>query len=718
MIKALQKLAFIAFSLAILAVPVIAYYSEGMIIDTDNFYFEVYNQGNYGYELQSTPYTYSYDSWLYFDDSFRVYNNDVYNYYPSGWYDFSPSFWNYDPYAYSYYSPNYYYYNNAWNYYPGWTSVYGPNYYRSYYYPAFANYYSYPYYANYSAPIVAPTYNVGASYNYPQQAFCSQIDFSAQSVTISAGETRNVQVRLSNNSPMDFRISSFDVYVDGFDVRHSNHSFDSTIFSGHSGFVDFDLDADEDALTDSFSVEVRVNGQFTDGTSCRGNDLSDSFTVNLIGGTNTSGNNLTSGTDFVAATTPNRSTSAIVSRTWADVTPAPVPAMLTAPPVTITTQATSPAFVEGSCTGLDIIDKDFTVESGKTLARDVYLKNFTSENFIIDYATIQESEDFFAAAADKVDNTIYSGGYGRVGLSITGNDVSKEMTGSAILGVRGHLQDSGKTCTASSQVLIHVKGKEAVFSGGFNLEVPSVIEIIGTSGTFSIKAVNTTNEKANVWFDAEQGVISPSFIVVPANSTVEKVISINAFAADSGKIVYRAELPGLEVLDKYSYLSRDDLIVDGDGIMLVSYSSAAEVANGKAEITAEVQNNTASAQEVSLYVAGLPDGFRSESVSAVIAAGEKRAIITTVIVEDAVASGTYNVQLLIEGAGTIIERTVQIVKKPAAAAEDATGFIGVAFAMLTDNAAWIILILVLLMVLYLILKVLQGTAKSDMPPAP
>ena len=557
----LWKIAFVALALIAIAGAAAAYYNEGMVIDTDNFYFETYNESNYGYELTATPYQYSYNDWLYFDDSFRVHYYDTYYNYQSGWYNFSPSYWRYDPYAYSYYGNDYYFYNNAWNYYPGWTAVYGPIYYGSYYYPSFTNYYSYPSYAQ--PVVVAPTYNVGAPFNYPQEAFCSQIYISASNVTLNAGESMDVEVRLSNNSPKDFKIESVDLYIDSFDVAYSNLRFDSSAPSGFAGIVRFSLDADEDAATDSAGVQIRVNGQFSDGTNCRGEQLSDNFNVNVI-----RGNRPSTATNFVEATTPNRSTSTIVPRGWVDV-----PAQPTAQPVQ-QPEPSQPTHIEGTCNGLDIVEKNLSVNAGETLNTDVYIKNFTSEDFAIDYVTVKESEDFFAATANIVDGKIYSGDYGVMKLSIAADDFAKERTGSAILTVRGHLEGSGKTCTTAASILVHVKGEEAVFSGGFGLDVPQSIELNGNSGTFTIKAANTTNETAKVWFDSESMVISPAFITVPANSTVEKILSINAFSANDGRIFYRTELPGFSIPEKYSKVTRKTPSVDGTAALsLVSYTS-------------------------------------------------------------------------------------------------------------------------------------------------
>jgi hypothetical protein len=711
-----EKFCFVAFALIALVSAVQAYSNSGMIIDTDNFYFETYEQSNYGYQVTSTPYTYSYNDWLYFDDSFRVNYYGTYYNYPSGWYDFNPSYWYNDPYAYSYYSPNYYYYNNAWNYYPGWTTVYGPQYYSAYYYPSFSNYYSYPlnYYAypstyyTYPAQVVAPTYNVGASFNYPQEAVCSQLSISANSVSMNAGDSRNVEVRISNNSTKNFQINSVDVYVDSFDVRSNNVNFDSTIVSGYAGTANFNLDADSDAGTDSFDVDVRVNGQFTDGTRCTGSTVSESFNVFVK-----AANAPSTATNFVVVPSTSVSTP---PRGFVEVTPTPT--MSAAPAQTPSAAPPAPSFIEGDCSGIDIVEKNFSVDAGNTITKDVYIKNFSSENFIIDYVTVQESEDSFAATVNKDTTKIYSGDYGKVRLSIAANDVAKEANGSVVLSARGHLENSGKTCTAAAEMLIGVKGETAVFSGGFNLEVPEKIELNGTSGVFQIKAVNTTNETAKVWFETEQGVISPSFIVVPANSTVEKIISVNAFAADSGKIFFRTELPGLAVLDKYSNVVRNDIsgISTGNPVVIVNYSSVVEVNNGKAEVSVELLNTTASEKTITATITGLPDGFDSDVVSTALAAGQKKTAIVTVNATN-VAAGTYNGKLLVTGNFGSMERNVQIVKNSGnAQAAGISGLLITAFAVLGDNAGMIVLVLVLLVVIYLVIKILQGAPGKNNKP--
>ena len=735
----LEKLCFISFALIALAGTAFAAYgygsdsynnsyaspytnsysTSGMIIDTDNFYFETYKQNNYRYEITSTPYTYSYNDWLYFDDSFRANYYGTYYNYPSGWYNFTPSYWANDPYAYSYYSPNYYYYNNAWTYYPGWTSVYGPQYYGAYYYPSFSNYYSYPlnYYAypstyyTYPTQVVAPTFNVGASFNYPQEAVCSQLSVSANNVTMNAGDSRDVEVRISNNSSKNFKINSVDAYVDSFDVRNSNVGFDSTVVSGLSGKARITLDADSDAKTDSFDVDVRINGQFTDGTRCSGSTASNSFNV-LVRGANVP--STATSTNFISVSAPSGSTSTIVPRGFVEV--APTPTMASSATAT-TSPATAPTFIEGNCSGIDVVEKDFSLNSGSTVDKDVYIKNFSSENFIVDYVTVQESEDFFAATANKETGKIFSGDYGKVRLSVAADGISKEDTGTVTLSVRGHLENSGKVCTAAAQMLVNVRGETAVFSGGFNLEVPETIELNGTSGTFRILAVNTTNENAKVWFETEQGVVSPSFIVVPANSTIEKIISINAFSANSGKIFFRTELPGLAVLEKFSNVVRNDIqVFPSTDIIVVNYSAVAEIINGKAEVTAELQNTTASEKTITARISGLPSGFNSDVVSTVLAAGQKKTVVVTVDAKNAVA-GTYDGKLVVSGSFGSIEKNLQIVKKNGnAAAAGISGLMVTGFAVLGDNAGLIVFLFVLLVAVYMVIKIIQGTQKKNKNP--
>ncbi|AJF60339.1 MAG: hypothetical protein QT03_C0001G0852 [archaeon GW2011_AR10] len=664
--------------------------------DSD-FYFEIYSGENYGFV--DVPYSYYYEDWYYFDYPYRVNYFGNYYYYEPGWYQYSPSYWNYDPYAYSYYATDYYFYGGAWTYYPGWTTVYAPTYYGHYYYPPV-------YFYN--------TFTVGAPYDYPQEASCSELSINANNVSIEAGKTKTVEVSVFNDSRKNFKVNSVNVHIDGFEVTAKNIEFSETIYSKFSGKVQFELAAEEGSPSKELEAEVRINGEFADSTNCSGKDASDTFTINIKGNEATPATgSINSGNSAASQFETNYSTSFIVPRenSWREVASTETIPNTNDFPTRNSLQLGSLTFepLKGNCNGIGLVVEPLSVKAKEARQRDFYLKNFSNADFIIDSVTATEAESFFSISAERIDSMVYSDNMARVRVHLLGGNTAEDEVGKARLTVKGHF-DSGISCTESKEFEVYVDASfVAAGPEKFELTVPEKAELNG-SGFVRIKADNPSNETAVIRMDAGNAIVSPSSITVGPRSLVERVIAVNGFDSDEELLVYSIEIPGALHSQKYTKLVKISEEAGSEGgIKLLSYTSMVEIKNGKGVLSVVVENNSGKAEEVKVRLTDLPQGFTADSSTVELSPRERRTVALQLESEN--EKGNFNAVLLVESESRVFRRNIELVVVEAEEQQEGQGvvegLVGTAFAVLEDNALGIALGFVILVILILLYKIVS-----------
>ncbi len=575
-------------------------HATGFAFGTENFYFQLYNGERYIYSI--TPYTYVSGDYYYFDYPYRVYSYGSYYNFQPGWYSFSPSFY-YAPYStayYTYYPSSYYYYNSAWAYSPGWVASYGPAFYGNYYYP----------------PRQATL--VGSGFKAPEEAGCSEASVVAESFSIDAGDTKARTFHITNNSGKYLDIQNVSVFIDGFDAGARNVKFDREISNGGTGKITFEAFAASTAKTGSAEGKVKVYATFRDGTSCTAGEIQDSFTVSVFGADDSTPTNTIENANRYNANAfynPQGSTSynrAKESRqAWADVAPTAssnynyqnlasaqtVPATNSnyayqniskaatrvgpaanmnnynapgqardnarnvaefagAGDATVTTPYGKRQLPSQGCQGLGISAKNVSVGAGKESRNYFTLRNYSSEDFLVDRVQAIEYSPDFSTETYRDTPRLFAGETGVVKVNVFADDVGEDSTGSAYIVLDGHY-GSGLQCKITSDnFLVQVNASERDALTKIKITVPGKVELAGTSGFVEISFENGSNKEASVTVYADNADVSPAEVVLPPHTIGKRTFAVNGFMGAEAKVVYDVKAGGIGFLQRSTKILR------------------------------------------------------------------------------------------------------------------------------------------------------------------
>ncbi len=486
----LKNIATIVFGAALLMIAGIANANFFAGYGNSDFYFQVYSGGTY--TTVATPYTYSYANQYYFDYPFRAHYANQYYYYNSGWYDFTDGYWNFTTTGnfcsscYSYYSPNYYYYDGYWTYAPNnWVGTYGAQYYGSYYY----------------APRQATL--VGQQFQPKQEATCSELELSASSYTLGAGDTKKAVFYIINSSKMDIDIADAQIFIDGFGANAQNIKFDKAIAHNKIGKIEFDLKSDSDAQNKMLNAKVKVSGTFRDGTYCAPSETEKDFTVSVYS-TRPTGHSEINAQQFRSQV--QGSTAYLQAKEaqqgWTQVNlgnynsgnynaynnPANYGSQgyygnsnsntgnysgnnsnLDGRQAIVTDYGVT-QFTAQNCSGLSISAQNISVDAQESKTGYFTIKNFAPEDFSIDsMETIEYSPDF-EASVSRDSARIYAGGTGVLKIKVYASQTEQDSTGSAHVKVLGHF-NSGLSCEfLSENFYVRVNGADRATAADISLD--------------------------------------------------------------------------------------------------------------------------------------------------------------------------------------------------------------------------------------------------------
>lgn len=604
----------------------------------DGGYIEVYRDGYWA--NSPDPYDYYYDNWYYYQEPYRYYYGGDYYYYEPGWYNYDYS-WYSNPYSYSYYSSNYYYYDSYWNYYPGW-----------YNYPSI-----YGYYGGYPSL-------VGSPYQYPKLADCSEIELNVYDKSITAGDVEEVTVWVNNGSIKNFQINSVSVYLDSFDLDKSREHYNSTVAAGKSGQITFELEADDDAKSDSVDASIKITGQFTDGTVCRSGDIDkEKFRISI------------NGTTAAVSPTPTAndtggfaySTSTIIERNeeggWVDVSPEGS-AMVEG--VTFEDLesgdyirfAEEDNYIEGDCSGLGFEPLSINVHGEDSKTGHLYLRNYTTQNFYIDSVEVYDYSPSFASSAALSDSFIYSDSMGKIGISVDAFSSYVDGYGTAFVEVKGHFP-SGKTCSLPvEEVDVYVTNNlERMGCDAFNLSVPDVLTI-ENSGEVNLVIDNPLDRGATINLIAEGLDLSTESIYIGPESLLEKTIYIENFSADKGWIFYNINNGDCSFPQKSTFIKKPVQEESaGVGIELMSVASKINLRDS-GMVPISIRNNLEEEMFVELKIIDLPDNFYARQIIDEMPGKSSKTFNLEVFSGDT-ETGTYSGKLVVSAGNETIIRIIE-----------------------------------------------------------
>ena len=525
-----------------------------------DFYFEVYSGNAYSYA--TVPYTYAYNDYYYFDYPYRVYSSGVYNYYDAGWYRFDP-YWSTASFCascYSYYPSNYYFYDGYWSYSPGWINSYGQQYYGSYYFP----------------PSGQATL-VGQEYQPRQEASCRQLTLTTNPVSVDAWDNGTATFYINNFSRKYIDIANAEISIEGFGVRATNVRFDKTIASGSQGKIQFDVKAESYADTGSLDATVRVSGTFRDiGTYCSPSDVSQDFTVNVFSAAqNTSTftqenfqSSVQGSTAYLQAKETQQGWTEVSGDSWYDNYN---PDDSYVPQYSygndgygnggynygndgsqrIITYYGETQLAAQSCSGLSITGDNVSADSGETKTVYYTLKNFASEDFVIDSMGAVEYSPDFSIEVSRDSRTVYAGGNGALKARVLASETEQDSTGTAYIKVFGHF-GSGLSCEVlSDNFYVRVNGTDRSTAADIELVAPPKVAITGTSGFITYRLGNPSNEQVTVEAYSNDAGVSPAKATFSAKSGGVRTIAVNGFTSSEGRVFLRVSAGGNRIFEKF-----------------------------------------------------------------------------------------------------------------------------------------------------------------------
>jgi len=684
-----------AFILAMNTVSADIYLGYG----NSDFYFEIYSGNSYHYA--DVPYTYAQNNYYYFDYPYRVYSSGTYHYYESGWYAYD-DYWRFAPDNYSYYTyypSNYYYYNYTWYYYPNWVTYYAPTYYGSYYYP----------------PRTQAT-QVGQNYHYEETSNCGEVNIETSTVSVSAGQEKEVHFYIKNRGDYYFDVSSATVYIDSFGADAKNVRFDNVVRNNRTGDIEFTLYGASNAKTESVSGKVRVSGTFRDGKYCSGSDLYSSFRVNVKGNTAntfsepsnwTSGPNTQGSTAYTTAKETQQSG-------WTNVTPS-VTTTYTEPEPNVVEYYAPAQKTETSCTGISIGKENVAVNSGSTKTVYFQFRNYGSEDFVIDEIEgIDYTPEFFIEATRDY-GTISSGQIGAIKVKTLASETEKDVSGSAYIKLTGHYE-TGLVCTATSDnFYVRVNGESTENQlDNFVLDVPNLVEMEGNSGYIEISAENPSNEAVTIKVSSNNVLVSPKEFTISAKSTANRVIAINGFSENDAIVYFNIEAKSKNFLQRYTKLAKPILFEEAEENEVIVAELTAQIeGNGLQKVNVVLANTSNKSTAVSIGLRGIPKEFNSETKTIVLDGLSERAVEISF---DAKEAGVFDAFLVVESFGKEKNYAIKVIVPAEISESDSNtsennneelsgfeGAVATGFAIVSDNALTLgLLILIILGILLLI----------------
>lgn len=537
--------------------------SAGLYVGYSNsdFYLEVYSGNTYAYA--TTPYTYTYSNYYYFDHPYRVYSYGNYYYFEPGWYSYN-DYWRFEPDRtsnYTYHSNNYYYYNSSWYYQPNWVYTYGPTYYGSYYYPPYE-----------------PTL-VGQHYQPEQSAYCYETQVSALKTVLEVDSARKAIAFLYNYSDKGLDVENVKIYspdADAYNVR-----FDKYVASGEIGVIEYDLKADEFS-GEKAHVNIEVYGTYRDGTYCSGEDISANFLYSVKGtgnantynnsnyaqNTNTYNSNNYSNTynSGNTQTYNNQGSTSYMkaketSQSWNEVEFSGTENTTATQQEqnnethenldrveTVQTYYNKAQPKETTCGGLSVSSKNIVLDADSQKTTYFKIKNYGSEDFSIGSIEAIEYSNGVSVEATRDSQTIYAGQNGAVKVKVFADESQSDRTGTVYLKIKGHY-NSGLDCEITSDnFYISVFGEK---EGQIKLANPEKIEFEGGAGFVEFALENPSSEKVKVSVYTSEGELNKDTFYFEPKSSGKRVISLNG-VENEAKVVFTIESGGKEFLEQYT----------------------------------------------------------------------------------------------------------------------------------------------------------------------
>ncbi|MBN2127022.1 MAG: hypothetical protein JW703_01355 [Candidatus Diapherotrites archaeon] len=686
-----------------------------------DYYFEISNNGSW--HRTSTPYSFYYDGYYFFDNSFRYYYNGAYNYYPSGWYDLGA--WNYNPYTSSgawtynpwdgsyasYYSPYYYYWEYDWQYNPSWTNIYAGtyyNYYPSNYIPS-GNYYGYNGQGYYNSGDMT-----GSGYTYEQEASCSELYISSPSITINPNETKEIEINAKNNSDYYFYLSNATVYIDSWNVNAKVIKFDKEIANGKTGKIKIELTADEDAEKENTYLRIKLNGRFADTVNCSSDDLQKKISINVNGNSSTNSGNQTA----YSYTYYGSYDSYEEPGTWKDssnyyfeedeeeiiepeLNDAPNPNM-----VSIHTHSIS-------------------VEAGKTAYTTFILQNMSSWDLLVDSVELEEQGNNYSAGAKMVDRILVPAkGFGSIQVNVSAQNVSEETVSYGRLIVNAHFREGTPVYTEEG-VNVYISKKENVAEFKEKIESFELIapkEVNYDSGAeFAVYLNNPFDSQARVYVSCDNCTLNKDKILIEGKEKKTEIIKVSGVSKDS-VITYSIRMSGKYFQNKLTNVNfiEEELIEEENNSDekqgFVSIQKMNSVVNENNEfIKITLKNYSNKEKEIELNFEEIKGKVLIDSMKIILKANESKELIIPFKVKE-FTEGKAEIILLMNYDNGFDSRKIEFIEEKTAKEnneESTAGLMGTAFTVLGNNTLLGLILIFITLIIFIAYKQYKKTKQEE-----
>lgn len=378
---------------------------------------------------------------------------------------------------------------------------------------------------------------------------CSLIQIDADDVTVSENDTILHTIRVINHSSNDFTMQGFDVFDDGDSyVSRAKPPFTDTDFqkniSGNQTntyTIEIDAKGVSDDETDATYVEVR--GEFENGYDCSFSDISDAFDVTVE--------------DTGVQT--------------------------------------------GVCTELNVNMPLVTVYAGQTTEHAFTLTNTSSQNFYVDEYTFKDTN--YQVSFEPVSNPVSVDfdsmeeiAFNAIGYSNTGG-----FDSNAFLTLKGHFTDGGSCLVNAKRFPYTFVGNENATCESFYANIQPVIIMKGEKN-IDVLFNNPLSQDATLTISTDAGKISPTRVVVPANSAKLQTFYVTQ-NTNTQIIRVNTSINGCTIPEKTSTLLFSGL--DNAPVQFVNPPATLNV-HGATEFALQVYNQSAYTQEVTLNIIAKP----------------------------------------------------------------------------------------------------------------
>ncbi len=323
---------------------------------------------------------------------------------------------------------------------------------------------------------------------------CSGINLVTTNFVIDEGRTVTKTFYIENNTNTDFEVQNADVTFSTNIVTNGSVDYDDTVRDGTTENVSVELEgvytSYDRTATGTFKVSGYLGSQFCSDTAIGRK----TFTV-TVEDTGSSGSSSTS--------------------------------------------------TSSDCDDLEIKVRDITVRENESTQEVFYLENNNTKRFeITDVEVIDSGVEVTDYYFEKY---AFPNGIADIVVQVNAGNVTENKSYENTLKVKGEFSD-GKTCSFdkidSKKFIVIVENTSGSFyknCEGFNIDIASTVAI-ENFGEINFTITNNTNETATINVESDLQV-SPSQIVLPANSVLSRTLSVSA-SKKEGNIYLRTNISG------------------------------------------------------------------------------------------------------------------------------------------------------------------------------